>query len=56
MFLTGKKYCDFIIHTEKDMAVQRIPLDEEFCLDMVHKLQQFYKVFVVPAIFQMVKS
>ena len=52
MMVTERKYCDLLIHTNKDTICKRIQYDEAFCIDMVKKLTIFYIQFIVPRLFQ----
>lgn len=51
MFVTGIHSCQLLIYTLKDLVVITINYDENFCAEMVSKLECFYKKNVLPLIF-----
>ena len=48
MFITGVRHTDLVIYTNKGILVVPVKFNEEFCLQMVKKLQVFFKNFMVP--------
>lgn len=40
--ITGTKWCDFIIYTQKGMSIERITLNNEFWRDLKQKLSTYY--------------
>ena len=42
MGITGAKWCDFIVYTQKGMSIQRIPFNQEFWWDLERKLSSYY--------------
>ena len=42
MGITGAKWCDFIVYTQKGMSIQRIPFNQEFWWDLERKLSSFF--------------
>ena len=50
MFLLDLPWCDFVVRTEKDMFVERIPRNNEFIGSMVKRLNEFYCRFMLPSL------
>ena len=46
----GLPYCDFVYCTKEDMLVERISFDKDLWVNMVEKLEKFYKSTVLPEI------
>ena len=42
MGITGAKWCDFIVYTQKGMSIQRIPFNQEFWWDLERKLSSYH--------------
>ena len=42
MFCTRVKWCDFVVRTNVDLHVQRVPWDPQFWLSVLPKLHNFY--------------
>ena len=51
MGITGRKWCDFVVWTLKDMFIQRIEFDPLLWEEMKTKLEKFFVEGVVPEIF-----
>ena len=45
-----KRWCDFIVYTEKGLSIQRIHFDLSFWRDLVSKLEEFYDNCLAPEI------
>ena len=43
LFCTGKKWCDLIVWTKKDMKIVKVAVDDTFVSDMRMKLSDFFK-------------
>ena len=51
MGITERKWCDFIIYTEKGISIERIPFDSNFwILELLPKLTDFYDNCLAPEI------
>lgn len=51
MAITGRKWCDFVLFTEKGLSVERIPFDENFWRsELLPKLIDFYDNCLGPEI------
>ena len=50
MGIGGRKWCDFIVYTNKGISIERIPFDENFWEDLCSKLLEFYNCCVAPEI------
>ena len=50
MGVGGRPWCDFVVYTKKDISVQRITFDENYCNKLLPKLHSFYKNCVAPEI------
>ena len=50
MGVTQRKWCDFIVYTEKGLSIQRIYFDEVFWKDLLTKLKEFYDNCLAPEI------
>ena len=50
MGVTQRKWCDFIVYTEKGLSIQRIYFDELFWKDLLTKLEEFYDNCLAPEI------
>ena len=48
MKLCSVTYCDFVVWREKELAVIRIGIDEDFLLETTEKATTFYKTGVLP--------
>ena len=46
--ITGKKFADFVVSTEKDLHIERINQDVVFFNTKLEKLQQLYKTAILP--------
>lgn len=46
MGITGKKYCDFFVFSFHGYFLQSIPFEKDFWIDMIVKLEKFWKKFV----------
>ncbi len=55
MAIYSRKWCDFVVYTEKGISVQRIEFDEIFWKDMLFKLQLFYTTAVLPKLVEQFK-
>ncbi len=55
MAICSRKWCDFVIYTNKGISVQRIKFDESFWKDMLLKLKSFYVTSVLPKLAQKFK-
>jgi len=42
MFILNLPWCDFVVRTEKDMFIERIPRNPDFISNMVSRLAEFY--------------
>ncbi len=42
MKVTGAKWCDFIVYSFKGLSIERIAYDDDFCTQMLEKLEMFY--------------
>ena len=50
MGVTQRKWCDFIVYTEKGLSIQRIYFDELYWMNLLTKLQDFYDNCLAPEI------
>ena len=50
MGVTQRRWCDFIVYTEKGLSIQRIYFDETFWGDLLKKLEDFYDNCLAPEI------
>lgn len=50
MALTKRKWCDFIVYTEKGISIERIDFDEVFWKELSQKLINFYDNCLAPEI------
>ena len=50
MAITKRKWCDFIVFTEKGISIQRIDFDCAFWEDLLKKLEDFYDNCLAPEI------
>ena len=50
MGVTQRKWCDFIVYTEKGLSIQRIQFDNSFWRDLVATLEDFYDNCLAPEI------
>ena len=48
MFCDEKKWCDFVVSTEKDLHIERIHCDDTFRNEQIPKLQTFYFQALLP--------
>lgn len=48
LFCTEAKYCDFVVHTEKGLHIERIKADHKFMEDNLDKAINFFQVAVLP--------
>jgi hypothetical protein len=46
--ITGAEFCEFIVYTQCDMAVEGITPDISFMTKMLEKLSIFFKDFTKP--------
>ena len=47
--ITGLKGCDLVVWTQKDMTIERIPVDEKLWTQYIKlKLQKFFASYVLP--------
>ena len=46
--VTGCQWCDFVVYTFKDITIERIYFDEDFWMDALVKLEEFYTFCVLP--------
>jgi hypothetical protein len=44
--------CELVVYTTKDMKIIEISYDSSFWEDLLHKLNFFYELSVVPSLFQ----
>ena len=47
MFLTWSSYCDFVLHTEKDLVITRVHADNDVWEDVVEKAEIFFHQYIV---------
>ena len=50
MAIAGRKWCDFVIYTEKGLNIERISFDENFWQDLLPKLIDFFDNCLGPEI------
>ena len=50
MGVTQRKWCDFIVYTEKGLSIQRIYYKEIFWKELLIKLEEFYDNCLAPEI------
>lgn len=49
LFITKRAYCYFIVYTFKDMFVQKIAIDVDYCeKSLIPKLELFYSKYYMP--------
>jgi hypothetical protein len=48
LMITGAEFCEFIVYTQCDMAVEGITPDISFMTEMLEKLSIFFKDFTKP--------
>lgn len=52
MAISSRKWCDFVIYTNKNISVERISFDESHWMTMLPKQKAFYIKELVPIIFE----
>ncbi|XP_067655510.1 uncharacterized protein [Haliotis asinina] len=50
MYVHDVSYCDFVIFTNKDMAIVRVPRDDTFCATLITKCESFFFMHILPEI------
>ena len=50
MGLSGAMFCDFIVFVFSGMIIVQTPFDVDFFLELIPKLNDFYKNFLLPHI------
>ena len=48
MFCTGMKWCNFVVRTNVDLLVERVPWDPQFWMSVLPKLHNFYFTAILP--------
>lgn len=48
MFCEEREWCDFVVRTEKDIFVERIPFDKKWWEEKLPKLKEFYFKHLLP--------
>lgn len=52
MAICGKKYCDYVVYTDKQVYIECIPFVEEYWQNLHSKLEDFIDTMLIPAIAQ----
>ena len=47
MGLAGAPFCDFIVYTLEGLIITRIPYDHEYFLQLMKKINNFYKKYML---------
>ena len=50
MGLSGVDYCDFVVYTSRCLMIIRIPFDPNYFVNLVAKLNLFYRGILFPQI------
>ena len=50
MGLSGTTFCDFVVYTFTGMLIVRVKFDEDFFVELILKLNSFYKGYLLPKI------
>ena len=48
LMITGSKFCEFVVYTQKDLHIERITPDIPFMSIMLEKLANFYQCYGLP--------
>lgn len=48
LLITGAAYCEFIVYTKSDLSVVRVLPDNNFQMNMLNTLCDFYKTYAMP--------
>ena len=48
MFCTRVKWCDFVVRTNVDLHIERVPWDPQFWMSVLPKLRNFYFTAILP--------
>ena len=51
MLATKRSYCDFVVWTEQELHIERIPLDEDLMQESIPKAERFFKLCILPELF-----
>ena len=53
MGLSGAPYCDFIVYTFKGLIIVRTPFNNEYFVNVIQKLNIFYRKYMLPLLISM---
>ncbi|XP_070389189.1 uncharacterized protein [Dermacentor albipictus] len=48
MFVCKRNYCDFVVWTQKDIFIERVMFDKEFCNEIVDKCALYFERVLLP--------
>lgn len=48
MLVSGAEFCDFVVFTKKELHIERVQFDQEFCQKLLTDLSAFYKCHIQP--------
>ncbi len=56
LFCTRRQYRDFVLWTERDIHIERIFSDEQFWLEQVARVKDFFSMSVLPELLEKLYS
>ncbi len=48
MYCSSAKYCNFVVHTDDDLHIERIVADHGEMAENIKKVHQFFKTAIAP--------